>query len=392
MEVRVLGEMTVTREGARLPLGDELRDTLALIALSGPAGISPGRLVEELPGTYRVTRTNVYQRVLSLRQRVPIVGGGPKREPYALDRARVYVDADAFIGGVRRLVDRPDPAALDRLMGLWRGDPWDRSAIARAGPWAEVRRARERLVELVLALDDGDRAALTRLNSFVALFPEDQTLERVRRACRERPRLLVIEDEIMADLRSILDSEFRVQPVVDIEGWNVVRESLDVEGVLIDRHLTANLTDDRGTTVIADFLRRHTEIPATLMTVAPPPTASGHVDLQAKYRLLEVVHKTGLGGALNETHLLDAARALVDRREQAHRRRLELWVRSDLFHVEDDQRFNPSSTDAARRLAKCRHAAEALRPVLIDGPIEVAVQQVSRFHREWGPRRPEATF
>ena len=191
----------------------------------------------------------------------------------------------------------------------------------------------------------------------------------------------------MKDLRKILDSEFMVIPVESIDEWNEVRDSLDIDGALIDLHLRADIADSIGTTVIADYLRKYTEIPAALMSVAPPPTLTHQTDLRAKYRLVEVVRK-GTKARLNEAELIDAARALVDSGEKARRRRLALWVESDLYHVEEDEVFGRRGTV---RLKRCQKQAEMLLRRLKKVPIETAEQEVRKFHFEFGPEAATAT-
>jgi Trypsin-like peptidase domain len=203
-----------------------------------------------------------------------------------------------------------------------------------------------------------------------------------------KSRLLVVEDQIIDDLSKVLDSEFDIVPVTSLEEWNKARDSLDVDGALIDLHLKADAADSLGTTVIADYLRKYTEIPAALMSVAPPPLFSEQKDLRAKYRLLEVVHK-GADGKLNEAKLLSAAWALVDAGEKARRARLELWVESDLFHFEDDHAYN--RRQGAARLKGCQKQAENLLRRLKKMPIGEAEQAVKTFHEEFGPRAWAAT-
>lgn len=203
-----------------------------------------------------------------------------------------------------------------------------------------------------------------------------------------KPRLLIVEDQIMEDLSKVLDSDFDIVPVTSLEEWNKVRDSLDVDGALIDLHLKADVADSLGTTVIADYLRKYTEIPAALMSVAPPPMFSEQKDLRAKYRLLEVVHK-GADDKLNEAKLVSAARALVDGREKARRARLELWVESDLYHFEEDHAYSPRQGVA--RLKACQRQAENLLRRLKKMPIGEAEQTVKTFHNEFGPRASAAT-
>lgn len=249
---------------------------------------------------------------------------------------------------------------------------------------AAVTATREELLNRVGELVEEERARLTKLTIFCGFFPDDPTVHRlgvvIRRA---RPRLLVVEDQIMDDLRAVLESEFDILPVTTLGEWNRVRDTLHVHGALIDRHLGPDL-DSLGTTVIAEYLRCNTEIPAALMSVAPPPTFGDQRDLRHKYRLLEVVLKRS-NGKLNEAAIVKAARALVDTTDTGWSARQQLWVESDTFHVEEDAMFTKGWRNVDRA-DECRRQADQLLIKLRRSPAAETEPAVRDFHRRWGRR------
>jgi len=372
-------------------LGKKLAETLVWILLSGPDGISCPELAECLmhadPYQPRVSDNALERRVTDLRKkgiRIPhrTVAG---QDTYCLDPAvPVRSDAVEFVRGVTELSDDPPVQRLDELMALWRGRPWPGQDPPSASPWAKVLTARARLLARIAALPDDQRDASTQLRRFLGLFHGEHGLDTSALLVRRRkPRLLVVEDTIIDEICALLDSEFVFERVTALAEWNAVRDSLDVDGALIDRHL-ADFTDDQGTTVIAEYLRRYTEIPASLMTVAPPPNYRSQTDFRHRHRLLEIVHKGY--GRLEEKALVDAAHGLVDPRSPAERERLRLWVESDRFHVDEEHLFSRRSRAARERAELCGRQADSLLSRLGSMHIDDAKEKVRDFHDRWGPR------
>lgn len=388
--VRLLGDAQIVRpDRESTSLSPALAEALAVVALS-PDGVTAEELQEDLKSgraTGHINKDALHQRITSLKRMgvvIPNLSAANRR--YRLDRDQVTVDASDFVDGVAGLGPRPPWSEIDELLGLWHGRPavlWNPPADC----WRPVRAARDKLIAAVDGMEEADRARLTCWDRFERLFRGGLASSNRRLARRSKPRLLVVEDQIIDDLYAILQSEFDVVPVTTIPDWNAVCDSLDgIDGALVDRHLEPDLRDSLGTTMVADFLRRETDIPVALMSVAAPPRYSEQTVLRYKYRLVDVVHKTSQD-RLNREALFEAATALVDQSAVATLARLELWVRSDLFHVESDAYSGPVATS---RMNKCRTESELLLRRLPSMPLDDADPAVRDFHRTWGPQRRAA--
>lgn len=388
--VRLLGDAQIVRpDGESISLSTALAETLTIIALS-PDGVTAADLQEALRSGRAMGEINkdaLQQRITSLKRMgviIPKLSGTNRR--YRLDPDQVAVDASAFTEGVGRLGPQPSWSDINELLCLWHGRPavlWNPPADC----WRPVRAARDKLVTAVEDLDEVDRTRLACWDRFERLFRGELAGSSRRPVRRSKPRLLVVEDQIIDALTAILDSEFDIVPVTTIPDWNAVCDSLDgIDGALVDRHLEPDLRDSLGTTMVADFLRRETDIPVALMSVAAPPRYSEQTVLRYKYRLVDVVHKKSQD-RLNREALFEAATALVDQSPGARIARLELWVRSDLFHVESDAYSGPV---ASSRMNKCRTESDSLLRRLSSMPLDDADRAVRNFHRTWGPERRAA--
>ncbi|ANZ36157.1 hypothetical protein BBK82_08845 [Lentzea guizhouensis] len=203
----------------------------------------------------------------------------------------------------------------------------------------------------------------------------------------------MVEDQIMNEIHEVLDSDFRVFPISSLSQWNKERDDLSVDGALVDLHLTDDLSDNYGTTVIAEHLRRHTEIPAALMSVAPPPRYRAQDDLRIKYRLVDIVQKNS-AGRLNGVDLLHAAHELVDVDDQSRVKRLNLWIDSDEYHVKSDSLLSGGRSARRDGMDRCSQEAEMLRAKARSAMLNVDSLhvEVMEFHRRWGPDRPGARY
>jgi hypothetical protein len=388
--VRVLGELELLQDGEHVaaPTGVKA-ETLVLIALSGTGGILSKALEDALSESgRRVDRGTLQRRVADLRQGtgtlMPRMG---KAKRYLLDPAEVdAVDALDFVVGVGALAEAPDLAQLDRLMGLWRGNPLTEVKDRARRWWKPVIDARQTLVDVLGRLNSTQRALLTRLAGFAELFPDDIALQRVNGGPSGLPRLLVVEDQIMDELVRLLDDEFDLLPVTSYEGWREICDngSLDtVQGALIDRHLDVTRPGDSvGTTKIAEYLRRNTSIPAILMSVDVDHSTNKVLDLCLKYRLLDVIRKHE-NGTLNGAELIEAARSLVDPSPKGRRQRMERWVASVAYHVEADHAFSPRL--GKNRLLKCQEERDHILTLLQRGDLESAEQAMASFRSSWPP-------
>lgn len=363
-----------------------------LVALAGEDGISQADLGDALPATAShsdgISRAALHKRISALRKAsglsVVSSGGG-----YRLDIARgVAIDSHDFVRAVEELPDDAPVHRLDDLMSMWRGRPWPAPQTPTARVWQPLLKARRELVRRIALVPQAQRGRLTNTPHFVGLFPDDHELNALRAlpSTRRKPTLLVVEDQIIDRICTVLGDEYQFVRVTCLEEWNDVCDHLRVNGALIDRHLGGG-ADDLGTTKVAAYLRRHTEIPASLMSVAPPPRYSSQTTLRLKYRLLEIVHKGGDGRSLEEGAIVQAAQDLVSTTPAAKSLRQRLWVESDAFHVEDAARFaDTRSSPANERARQCRAEADRLLLHLPKIDIEDAEAAVSRFHAKWGPQ------
>ncbi|WP_158853236.1 AfsR/SARP family transcriptional regulator [Saccharothrix deserti] len=395
--IRVLGAVEADRAGVPVPELTRARaEVLALVALSGERGITQHDLAYLLP-TDGITADALHRRVSDLRNKCGIaiqdLRQGQNRYVLAPESIE-SIDAELFVNAVAALPAEPTIDELDRLMGLWRDDPAIGWGGPLRGPWERVVRTRATLIDHLVR--HPELSGSVEAERFASLFPALPELATVRSAStrrnRLRPRLLVVEDQIMADIREILDSEFDIVPVSSLTEWNDIRDRLAVDGALVDFHLTDN-SDGYGTTVIAEHLRRHTEIPVALMSVAVPPRYHDQGDMRVKYRLVDIVQKNS-AGRLNGQDLLQVARELVAMNDRSRVNRLNLWIDCDEYHVKSDSLFTGGRSTRRDSVEKCGREAEALRLKLRSGALDVDALQaeVMRFHRNWGPGRPGARF
>jgi YVTN family beta-propeller protein len=134
MEFAVLGPLRVSSAGVELALTGRQRALLALLLVSGEAGASADRLIDELWGERPpASAANMLQGSVS-QLRKALDGGAPvvsRPFGYALTVSSEHVDSkrfEALVRGGERLLDegRVDAAAevLREGLSLWRGPPF----------------------------------------------------------------------------------------------------------------------------------------------------------------------------------------------------------------------------------------------------------------------------
>jgi hypothetical protein len=192
----------------------------------------------------------------------------------------------------------------------------------------------------------------------------------------------------MDELVRLLDDEFDLLPVTCYEEWRKTRDDgslQSVQAALVDRHLDVSRPGDSlGTTKIAEYLRCNTDIPVVLMSVDVNCSNSKVTELCLKYRLLDVVRKHE-NGTLNEAELIEAARSMVDPSPRGIRWRMERWVDSAAYHVEEDHAFSRGGLGKDRVL-RCQEERVGILTLLRRGELEDAQQAMVTFMSSWGPR------
>ncbi len=379
VEVLVLGELVLRRDGAKAPtLTPTLAETLTVLAVQGRP-VKAAELHRALD--WRPSEESVQQYISKLKNahHVPIVSSGPRgHREYGLDPS-CRVDARDFVRGVR------EGWPSDELLRLWRGAPGP--GVLDTWPWAEVRQARLSLLQRIAGLPEPEQAALAELGRFADLFPGDRDVDAIRpHGPGSRPRLLVVEDDpaMLREIRDRLGDYYRITPVTRIEDWRTLRKepgSLDrIDGALVDLHLTTDLNDKRGVEIIK-YLRDYTKIPAALFT-ANGMERSGylHQHRMAEYRLVDIVDKK------NDDWweaLENAARLLVGTGVRERRHRMETWLEAAHRKIRRETEDAPPGSVSARRRQDCdKHYSQVIGLVRV-GDIDEADRAVQQFYKRW---------
>ncbi|MFE0817896.1 hypothetical protein ACFW40_13050 [Streptomyces sp. NPDC058807] len=393
--IQVLGPLTVWRDGVLLeapPRGLRCA-VLVCLAAAGRRGLDPQRLLGSVlspDGRRRGIKSlnALEQHVTELRRLglpIPERGRGAA-DPYTLDFTRVRVDAEDFMAGLRDLPSRPDAGRLSALMAHWTGDPLLHHPQVARLLWNRHLKGRGALLRHVRATD---LTSVPELAEFLDLFPDDPAgqLLRADLARLERKRLLVVEDQNMDQIVDLLDAYDCVR-VTDLADWERQLkehrdEILSVHGALIDLHLTDTFRDHDGYQ-IADWLRRHTEIPASVMTMAPPAgnLRQESTVQQKRYRLLQIVYKGY--GAFNAPAIRAAAAQLTSDEDTHVRERLAATLETAHFHARRRLSY-PSPEHNHTRLKQCEAEAEAAARRLKTGTLPEARRAVRDFRDTWRP-------
>jgi len=385
LSVRLLGDLEILLDDVRIELPTPVdARTLTLIAVSGPGGIAASDLHAALEGTGRSReRGTLQRRVSNLRKDhglpIPRLRGA---EPYRLESDQlIVVDAGDFVAGVAALTD-PDPARADRLMRLWRGNPLPGLGTSARAAWQHVVDAHDRLVEVLGGWPPAELGRLTALGDYAALFPDDWRLQRLAGGPSGKPRLLVVEDQVMDEIVLLLKDEFEIVQAVTYKQWDTLRESgvlATIQAALVDRHLDPQrMQDSLGTTKVATYLQLYTDIPVTLMSVDVDCSANKQIELCLKYRLMDVIRKHA-DGQINSSGLVDAARAMTDRSPRAWSARMRRWVESIAYQVQDQSLMASDSPDVATCFAERDRAISLLER----GQRDQAEEAVAEFRRRW---------
>lgn len=278
IEVEILGSPRVRRaDRTWRDLSPQLGDLLVALVLALPEGRSAEWLRRELWSHLPAADKNpVAQAVMKLR-RAPVQIPKPSAGgDYRLELPAPRIDALVFRDGVAALDADTPTATVDALLGLWRGNPWERSAGLRSSAWIDIRTARDQLVAHVRALPAGQRAELTRWNRFCEFFASEAAAWREEHPVRERParkRVLIVDDMIGDALKGALGGVYDCTVVSSLSDWKILLEEshpLDFDCALVDRHLRESMDDQSGEIVLNDLRRLRPGLPTALMSAELP--------------------------------------------------------------------------------------------------------------------------
>ncbi|MBQ0985562.1 hypothetical protein KBZ10_13775 [Streptomyces sp. F63] len=394
--IRVLGDLGVERDGTPLEpptgLAGAVLVVLALRSRHGAREQDVMAWVRDGAGRPAIaSELALAQHVSSLRRTGLPVPKRAKGRPYTLDRQSVRVDAEEFVSDVGKLRDPagpPDPAELARLIGLWYGDPRVCHPQVESGRWSAVFACRDRLLEVLGDTDPEVLRQLDGLEGFLDLFPGDRLCAPVRERLRagERRRILVVEDQMAGLIESALETfGFSCLTVRSLDEWWRLRRDREAEvkqlaGALVDLHLTPGLGDRQGLEVV-EWLARHTEVPASLMTMAPPSGDLYDSTLvqRARYRLVGIIHKGT--PQVDLTVIRTAAEALVSQDPRHRRRRAETWL--EWAALRADERLDAGGSGRNTALQRCRQAADRVRGTLRNGTVAEAEDQMRAFLQQY---------
>lgn len=382
-----LGPLVVRVGGA--PAGFNVRPAATLLHLASLAPgewLSIGEMLEKckVEGPAGLSESAMVQRIRSLRDAgVEIDTGRRGSKAYRLNAESCQVDAWDFIAGV----GSGEP--LDELTRRWRGAPDEH--LRRVLPGTRLGTALDELMIRIGGLDEAEAAEHADLDRFVALFPDERRLDRVRhQGDRRRRHLLVVEDnpQQRQTICNRLEPRYRCTPLASMDEWNDFRRDLSrfdgVDGALVDLHLTERLDDKQGMEIV-EFLRDFTEVPVALVT-AKAIERSDYLreETREEFRLVDIVDKQ----QEDWWHPLGIAAGLLVGTEYPQRqRRLRTWLKTAWREKQRGAaRAEPGSV-AAAELAQARKEYGTAIAAVEASPIEEAHRMVLDFCARWAPRR-----
>jgi CheY-like chemotaxis protein len=204
------------------------------------------------------------------------------------------IDGRRFVDGVAALPSgEVEPARLDALLGLWRGNPWERDSQVPSACWSEVRSSLQRLLRRVGALTAAQRAELDRLPALQQHLAGTELLDELGRATQPaKPQVLIVDDQIGPELADVLTSEYDCEVIESLKSWNQrVKKGLPFRHVcaLVDLHLKSDMMDGEGLKVVEE-LKQLSTMPIVLFSAELPPFED-YESLRRKYGVQQVMAK-----------------------------------------------------------------------------------------------------
>jgi DNA-binding response OmpR family regulator len=340
--VKLLGELVVcTADGEELVIPADRVMRRLLIAMALRAG-QPRRtddLVAAVwPGDKAFGRDAKSLETPASRLRNKLMLPIPARRGegfYKLDVGRAEVDALDFIDRVQE--NDLDHAGLDRLLGLWRGNPQVLHGDVPVYEWEQLDHAVDHLVGRLSELNSRDLGGLRNFRAFAQLFPEKTSGLRPADATsgRRSRRILIVENEIeIANTMKAILFEHHCTIATNLEdAMDVLIASIDeLDGAVIDLHLTSKL-DSAGLEILSFIRDRRPELPRLLITASPP--AGSQEQMRKTFGLFDIVVKGADGYSASGvrdavTHMLGEEESGVRRRALAHFESLSVQLQRTL--------------------------------------------------------------
>src|ERR1044072_1266769 len=133
VQLRVLGDPSIADEWPQLSPREA--DLLVALALS-PNGRHKDWLRQNLwPQLEHSDGRTVFTHIGYLKQKGVEFETTGKGRPYKLAYEPDVIDWQCFVRGARELGEHPDPAAMDELLALWSGNPWERRTTVPDSLW-----------------------------------------------------------------------------------------------------------------------------------------------------------------------------------------------------------------------------------------------------------------
>ncbi len=375
-QILILGDLELRPPGGELTA--YLAETLIVLAACGRP-LTRRELGAAL--YWGPTDEAVEQYLTRLRKLVPIASTGPRgRMRYAVDQERCRIDAQEFVRGVA--AGRP----AGPLLRLWRGPV--PAGVLDTTAWASIEQARRQLVRRIADLPEAELPAAEELERFGCLFPGDEDAQAIRPGVI--PRLLVVDDDpaMITEITEQLKDDYKITPITEIGAWRQFRDQegslAQVDGALIDLHLTPDLDDQRGLQIV-EYLRDHTEIPTALVTAnGMERSSTANNRRRAEFRLVDIVDKKN-----NDwwKALEQAARLLTGTGDPERRHRLETWLETAYLKFKRHTRDAPRGSINADRRRACDADYAKVIGIVRTADIEEAQAQVRRFRTSWPASR-----
>jgi hypothetical protein len=283
-------------------------DVLVALALAGESGRTKRwlrrQLWSDLDGDDPSVVTTAIADLRSLYHvQIPRPGDN---QPYVLGYPPAQIDSRRFIDGVEALPPGyAGSAALDALLRLWRGNPWERDSQVPEACWSEVRAKLRQLLRRVSALSTDQRAELSALPALQQRLAGNELFDELDQ--QAKPQVLIVDDQIGAEMADVLGGDYECEVIDSLGCWNRRVESgqpFRHVCALVDLHLKRAMVDREGLKVVED-LKRLSTMPIVLFSAELPPFVD-HKNLERTYGVQMVMakHNQKLGDLLPVRNLV----------------------------------------------------------------------------------------